>query len=202
MVFTLRHRRHVGGRQTKDCSLARFVCPPAFVHFIIVICVSRDCMKTTYMLEKLFYNVDLDVELTSFIDKKQNVWFKGKDVALILGYSDTDQALTKNVPDENKIKQLSRQQRETRGWSEGKKQCSGQPVPQTGWSKTTFISEPGFYELVFGSKLETAKRSVIGYSHKCFHRSESIVSTNYSTTRITKCLRLKMKQIYTAKLYT
>ena len=32
----------------KDSSLVRFVCPPAFVHFTIVICVSRDCMKTTY----------------------------------------------------------------------------------------------------------------------------------------------------------
>ena len=30
--------------------IARFVCPPAFVHFTIVICVSRDCMKTTYCL--------------------------------------------------------------------------------------------------------------------------------------------------------
>ena len=44
----LRHRRHAGGRQTKDRLLACFVCPPAFVHFTIVICVSRDCMKTTY----------------------------------------------------------------------------------------------------------------------------------------------------------
>ena len=26
-----------------------------------------------YMLEKLFHNADLDVELTSFIDNKQNV---------------------------------------------------------------------------------------------------------------------------------
>ena len=31
-------------RYTKDRSLARFVCPPAFVHFTIVICVSRDCI--------------------------------------------------------------------------------------------------------------------------------------------------------------
>ena len=39
-----------------------------------------------YMLEKLFHNADLDIDLTSFIDNKQNVWFNGKDVALILGY--------------------------------------------------------------------------------------------------------------------
>ena len=44
----LRHRRQAGGRYTKDDSLAGFVCPPAFVQFTIVICVSRDCMKTTY----------------------------------------------------------------------------------------------------------------------------------------------------------
>ena len=37
----------VDGKQ-KGRSLARFVCTPAFIHFTIVICVSRDCMKTTY----------------------------------------------------------------------------------------------------------------------------------------------------------
>ena len=31
------------------------------------------------MLEKLFYNADLDADLTLFIDNKQNVWFKHKD---------------------------------------------------------------------------------------------------------------------------
>ena len=50
----LRHRRHAGGRKTKDRSLARFACPPAFVHFAIVICVSRDCMKTTYSHIKFY----------------------------------------------------------------------------------------------------------------------------------------------------
>ena len=31
-----------------------------------------------YMLEKTFFNDKLDIELTSFIDNKQNMWFKGK----------------------------------------------------------------------------------------------------------------------------
>ena len=39
------------------------------------------------MIEKKFVNEDLEIELTSFIDDKQNVWFRGKDVAEILGYS-------------------------------------------------------------------------------------------------------------------
>ena len=31
----------------------------------------------------------MNIELTSYIDNKQNVWFKGKDFAKILGYSNT-----------------------------------------------------------------------------------------------------------------
>ena len=45
------------------------------------------------MLEKKFMNNELEIELISYIDTKQNIWFKGKDVAKILGYHDTDQAL-------------------------------------------------------------------------------------------------------------
>ena len=42
----------------------------------------------TNMIEKTFKNEDLGFELTSYIDKQQNVWFLGKDVAQILGYSE------------------------------------------------------------------------------------------------------------------
>ena len=38
------------------------------------------------MIEKKFANEDLEIELTSYIDDKQNVWFRGKDIATILGY--------------------------------------------------------------------------------------------------------------------
>jgi len=53
------------------------------------------------MLEKKFTNKELGIELTSYIDYKQNIWFIGKEVAKILGYSDTDQALRKHVDDED-----------------------------------------------------------------------------------------------------
>ena len=102
------------------------------------------------MIEKTFANEDLEIELTSFIDDKQNVWFRGKDVAQILGYKDTVNALKQHVSVENKMIQFIRpncwggetppQQNDTRG-----KWC-------------TFINEAGFYELVFSSKLEFAKR--------------------------------------------
>ena len=31
----------------------------------------------------------MNIELTSYIDNKQNVWFQGKDFGKILGYSNT-----------------------------------------------------------------------------------------------------------------
>ena len=37
------------------------------------------------MIEKIFRNTDMGIELTSYIDVKQNVWFRGKDIAKILG---------------------------------------------------------------------------------------------------------------------
>ena len=49
------------------------------------------------MLEKAFKNEELGIEITSFIDKKQIIWFRGKDVAEILGYKDTNQAIRKHV---------------------------------------------------------------------------------------------------------
>ena len=54
------------------------------------------------MNEKKFVNEDLEIELTSLIDDKQNVWFRGKDVAEILGYSKTKDALLKHVDNEDK----------------------------------------------------------------------------------------------------
>ena len=56
-----------------------------------------------YMLERKYNNIDLKIELTSYIDNKQNVWFKGKDIAKILGYSDTGNAIITHVSEENNI---------------------------------------------------------------------------------------------------
>ena len=50
------------------------------------------------MIEKRYINQDMNIELTSYIDNKQNIWFRGKDVAEILGYSDTKQAIKKHSP--------------------------------------------------------------------------------------------------------
>ena len=90
------------------------------------------------MLEKKFTNEELGFELTSYIDYKQNVWFLGKDVAKILGYSDTAQAIRKHVDEEDKYK--------------GGVETTG------GLQQSFYINESGFYSIVLSSKLEIAKK--------------------------------------------
>ena len=102
------------------------------------------------LIEKKYKNVDLGVEITSYIDKQQIIWFRGKNVAEILGYKDTNQAIRKNVSIENKLTHIIQSN------------CS--PVSQTGQQNDTrgkyctLINEPGFYELIFGSKMGFAKK--------------------------------------------
>ena len=118
----------------------------------------------TNMLEKKFTNKDLGIELKSFIDKQQNIWFLGQEVAEILGYKDTNQAIRKHVEEEDKYKgavkttgQVKSCPVKTTGYSE-----KSFPVVSTGYSKRgrppIFINESGFYSLLLSSKLETAKK--------------------------------------------
>lgn len=67
-------------------------------------------------------------------------WFVGKDVAKALGYADPSSAVSKNVDTEDKTTLLLEQ--------------DGSNYK----SKTTIINESGLYALIFGSKLESAKR--------------------------------------------
>ena len=99
------------------------------------------------MLEKKFNNEDLGIELTSYIDNKQNVWFLGKDVAEILGYSNVRKAIWIHVDSEDK-KQIF-----THHTSVPKR---GTVAPSS--SMCTYINGSGFYSLLLSSKLESAKK--------------------------------------------
>ena len=140
----------------------------------------------TNMLEKKFTNKDLGIELKSFIDKQQNVWFLGKDVAEILGYSNVRKAIWNHVDSEDK-KQLftyhtsvpktgtvakshtsvsktgTVAKSHTSVSKTGTVAKSHTSVPKTGTvapsgSMCAYINESGFYSLVLSSKLETAKK--------------------------------------------
>ena len=90
------------------------------------------------ILEKSFVNKQLGIKLNSYIDNQCNVWFEAKQVAIILGYKKTEDAIKRHVSVSNKIKKVH--PRETRGCT-----C------------TFYINEAGFYELVFRSRLPAAK---------------------------------------------
>ena len=98
------------------------------------------------MLEKKFTNKDLGIELTSYIDKQQNVWFLGKEVAEILGYSNVRKAIWNHVDPEDKQLICCR----TQNGDGNNSDLRGKYY--------NFINESGFYSLLLSSKLETAKK--------------------------------------------
>ena len=89
------------------------------------------------MLKKKFINEKLGIEFESYIDNKCCVWFKGKEVAQILGYKDSDDVIRRLVSKEYK-------------------KCLPGKTPGGEIRNYIFIKEEGFYELVFRSKLPAA----------------------------------------------
>ena len=89
------------------------------------------------MQEKSFINSRLGIKFNSYIDSKCRVWFQAKQVAQILGYKKTRNAIEKHV---------------------SKKYKKEAPIqgPLGGEQNCIIINEAGFYELVFKSKLPTA----------------------------------------------
>lgn len=85
---------------------------------------------------KIFENEEFGQVRTIVINNEP--WFVGKDVATALGYANPKNAVPKHVSDEDK---LSTQ------------------IEYVGQRRTvTVINESGLYALIFGSKLESAKR--------------------------------------------
>lgn len=85
---------------------------------------------------KIFNNPDFGDIRTMMIEGEP--WFVGKDVCRALGYADTYSGVRKNVDAEDK---------------------RGCPVGSTsGTQEMIVINESGLYSLIFGSKLESAKK--------------------------------------------
>ena len=56
------------------------------------------------MIEKNFINRHLGIKFNSYIDEECRVWFKGKEVAQILGYKKTEDAIKRHVSENHKKK--------------------------------------------------------------------------------------------------
>ena len=109
------------------------------------------------------------------IIKKDDIWFRGKTVASILGYEDTKKAIFKHVDEEDKcsLKRLKSKGDE----SSPLKRNTGNMI---------YINESGLYSLILRSKMDKAKDFHDGLLRKFYHQSEKPVSMN-STTGHTKC---------------
>lgn len=88
-----------------------------------------------------------DLKIKSYIDQENNPWFKGKDIATILGYKDTKQALKKHVDEEDKM-----------NFEVFNSKWGVEKTPLTFNEKTAkYINESGLYSLVLKSKMKEAK---------------------------------------------
>lgn len=87
---------------------------------------------------KIFNNKEFG-EIRTIIDEHSEPWFVGKDVAEILGYLNTRDALSKRVDDMDKKDGVAIRD------SIGRRQTP------------TLINESGLYSLIFSSKMEKAK---------------------------------------------
>ena len=86
-------------------------------------------------------------EITMIKDDNNDVWFKAHDVATVLGYKKTENAIFQHVDEEDKLKMDEITITLKQGDSKFKK-------------NTTFINESGIYCLILRSKLESSKKFV------------------------------------------
>lgn len=90
---------------------------------------------------QLFKSADFGEIRTLIMDNEP--WFVGKDVAEALGYSNASKAVSVHVGDEDRVLKVIEADSQ-----------NGNVVK----TQTALINESGLYALIFGSKLESAKR--------------------------------------------
>ena len=89
---------------------------------------------------QIFKNEEFGQVRTMLINNEP--WFVGKDVAEILGYSNSSKAVSVHVDEEDKIKEIIAHSQ------------NGKMVK----TQTTLINESGLYSLILSSKLSNAKK--------------------------------------------
>ena len=107
---------------------------------------SKTIDNKTMALDIIHDNI-LEINVRTYYDLNKDPWFVGKDVAKILGYGDTDQALRKHVEPDFKRKLGVFKSRRFDGLRNSRNTA-----------ETWLISEAGLYELAMSSKLPRAKR--------------------------------------------
>ena len=96
--------------------------------------------------EKVFHYEATQLSVIKF---KDEIWFKAKQVALLLGYLDPGRSIRQNVDPEDRI---SLEKLIGKGGSK-----SPSPLVSNFQGSTLYLNESGLYSLIFGSKLGSAK---------------------------------------------
>ena len=95
----------------------------------------------------------LNASITSLVCDDGEIYFKAKDVATALGYEKPANAINRHVWSENKFE-----------WCVIQRSLNQRPLERVGihhplnvHPQTLFLTEPGVYQLIFSSKLSSAK---------------------------------------------
>ena len=109
------------------------------------------CIYIRYSMsitEKVFHYEENEI---SVIKCRDDIWFKAKQVATLLGYLDPGRSIRQNIDPEDRIslEKLT-----------GKRGGANHPPPplvSNFQGSTLYLNESGLYSLIFGSKLESAR---------------------------------------------
>ena len=92
------------------------------------------------------------LKLICYVDKNNQIWFHGKEIALILGYKDTTQTIRNNVHnDDKKLMELEIESRESQNGG-----VFYTPPYKKLKIRCFLINESGFYSLILSSKKTTS----------------------------------------------
>ena len=106
----------------------------------------RDSMS---IIEKVFHYEENEITV---IKCRDDIWFKAKQVATLLGYLDPGRSIRQNVDPEDRI---SLEKLIGKGGRGGGRITL--PLVSNFQGSTLYLNESGLYSLIFGSKLESAK---------------------------------------------
>ena len=131
------------------------------------------------IIEKVLHYEENEI---SVIKCRDNIWFRGKDIAKALGYEKTHNAILKHVDDDNKSI-LEDIRRGPQIGAPFKNEQGG----------SIFINESGLYSLIFGSRLESAKN---------FKRwvTKDVLPSIQKTGRFDYCIDRKYNNTLTFKI--
>ena len=110
-------------------------------------CIYIRCSMS--IIEKVFHYEENEITV---IKCRDDIWFKAKQVATLLGYLDPGRSIRQNVDPEDRISL-----EKLIGKGEGESPPPPPPLVSNFQGSTLYLNESGLYSLIFGSKPESAK---------------------------------------------